>query len=228
MRLRAQERLAMVADDFEQRDGDLTLTPAVTDGAYQQKLNRAVASAGLHESVWTGLAHIGGYAVALGVMDTHFMMGSLGRVAGEKLSRLFALATDRRLPVVLYTASGGARMQEGLFSLMQMAKVAQAVADHARAGLLYVVVLTDPTTGGVTASFAMEADITLAEPHALVGFTGRRVIEQTLHVDPPQDFQRAETLLRNGFVDAIVARSDQKTYLVDLLRIHREPEVAHE
>ncbi|WKF84898.1 acetyl-CoA carboxylase carboxyltransferase subunit beta [Lacticaseibacillus pantheris] len=225
MRMGALERVAMLTDEATAINPDLVVDAAVTDAAYQQKLARAQANSGIKESVWTGCVRMGGYPAALGVMDTHFMMGSLGRVAGEKLARLFEVATTRKLPVILYTASGGARMQEGLFSLMQMAKVSQAVADHARAGLLYAVMLTDPTTGGVTASFAMEADITLAEPHALVGFTGRRVIQQTLHVDPPRDFQRAETLLHNGFVDAIVPRSGQKAYLVDLLRMHQLAEV---
>ncbi|MCF7523548.1 hypothetical protein L3X07_10770 [Levilactobacillus brevis] len=137
------------------------------------------------------------------------------------MTRLFDEATAKQLPVILFTASGGARMQEGIHSLMQMAKVSAAVARHSQAGLLYIVVLCDPTTGGVTASFAMQGDLILAEPHALVGFAGRRVIEQTIHQTPPADFQRAETVLQHGFIDAIVARPQLKQRLADLLRLHK-------
>ena len=155
-------------------------------------------------------------------MDAHFIMGSLGSVTGEKITRLFEYATEHNLPVILFTASGGARMQEGIHSLMQMAKCSNAVKQHSNAGLLYITVLTDPTTGGVTASFAMQGDIILAEPHALIGFAGRRVIEQTIMQQPPADFQQAETLLQNGFVDAIVQRKDLKQTLHHLLKMHWE------
>ena len=153
-------------------------------------------------------------------MDPYFVMGSLGTVAGEKLTRLFETAISQKLPVVVFTASGGARMQEGIFSLMQMAKVSQAVKKHGDCGLLYVSVLTDPTTGGVTASYAMQGDIILAEPHALVGFAGKRVIEQTMHQKIPDDLQSAETLQKNGFVDAIVKRHDEKQLLEKILMMH--------
>lgn len=218
-RLGAAARLKIVTDKFEAFDAELAVDPALVDDQYAEKLTKAKQHSGLPESVVTGMATIDSLQVAIGVMDSNFMMGSLGSATGEKLTRLFEEATRRRLPVVLYTASGGARMQEGLHSLMQMAKVTQAVTAHGEAGLCYLVVLTDPTTGGVTASFAMEADITLAEPHALIGFTGRRVIESTLHIKPPADFQQAETLLANGFVDDIVARSAQKATIVSLLKL---------
>ena len=151
-------------------------------------------------------------------MDPYFIMGSLGTVTGEKITRLFERATQDRLPVILFTASGGARMQEGILSLMQMAKISTAIKEHSTAGLLYITVLTDPTTGGVTASFAMQGDIILAEPHSLVGFAGRRVIEQTMHHRIPKDLQDAETLLKNGFIDRIVERQEEKSALQWLLK----------
>ena len=147
-----------------------------------------------------------------------FIMGSLGTITGEKITRLFEDATKNQRPVVLFTASGGARMQEGIMSLMQMAKVSTAIAEHDAAGLLYIVVLTDPTTGGVTASFAMEGDVILAEPRALVGFAGRRVIEQTTHTEIPADLQDAESVLKHGFIDHIVTRQDEKTTLAWLMK----------
>ena len=151
-------------------------------------------------------------------MDPYFIMGSLGTVTGEKITRLFERATQDRLPVILFTASGGARMQEGILSLMQMAKISTAIKEHSTAGLLYITVLTDPTTGGVTASFAMQGDIILAEPHSLVGFAGRRVIEQIMHRRIPKDLQDAETLLKNGFIDRIVERREEKSALQWLLK----------
>ena len=151
------------------------------------------------------------------------MMGSMGSAVGEKITRLFEFATERHLPVVGYTVSGGARMQEGILSLMQMAKTSGAVKRHSDAGNLYLTVLTDPTTGGVSASFAMEGDIILAEPGALIGFAGPRVIEQTIRQRLPEGFQRAEFLLEKGFVDDIVGRQEQKEYLTQLLRLHQTP-----
>lgn len=174
------------------------------------------------EGVICGTAKIGGYPVALFVMDPGFIVGSMGAVVGEKITRLFEYAARQRLPVVGYTVSGGARMQEGILSLMQMAKTSGAVKLHSDAGLLYVTVLTNPTTGGVTASFAMEGDIILAEPKALVAFAGPRVVEQTIRQKLPNGFQRAEFLLEKGFVDAIVARNRQRDYLTTVLRLHAE------
>ena len=168
----------------------------------------------------TGTALIKGQKVALGIMDSNFIMASMGSVVGEKITRLFELATKEHLPVVLFTASGGARMQEGIVSLMQMAKVSAAVQRHSKAGLFYLTVLTDPTTGGVTASFAMEGDIIMAESQALVGFAGRRVIESTVREQLPDDFQKAEFLQEHGFVDLIVERSQIRATVGQLLALH--------
>ena len=167
-----------------------------------------------------GTAAIESMPCAVFAMDARFIMASMGSVVGEKITRLFELALERRLPVIGFTASGGARMQEGVVSLMQMAKCSGAVKRHSEAGLLYTAVLTDPTTGGVTASFAMQADIILAEPDALIGFAGRRVVEQTTGNQLPADFQRAEFLLGHGFVDAVVPRELQTQTLANILRLH--------
>ena len=161
-----------------------------------------------------------GRKIALGIMDSNFIMASMGTVVGEKITRLFEYATEQKLPVVLFIASGGARMQEGIMSLMQMAKTSAAVQRHSKAGLFYLTVLTDPTTGGVTASFAMEGDIILAEAQALVGFAGRRVIESTVREKLPDDFQKAEFLLEHGFVDAIVKRGELRDTIATLLSFH--------
>ena len=176
----------------------------------------------LHEAVLTGIAKIDGQTIAIGIMDANFIMGSMGTVVGEKITRLFEYATQKSLPVVLFTASGGARMQEGIFSLMQMAKISAAVKAHSNAGLCYITVLTDPTTGGVTASFAMQGDIILAEPRVLIGFAGRRVIEQTLKQELPDDFQKAEFLLAHGFIDQIVPRNELRTRLSTLIKLHTQ------
>jgi len=168
-----------------------------------------------------GICEIDERKVAIFVMDPQFMMGSMGSVAGEKITRTFERALDENIPVIGFSVSGGARMQEGMVSLMQMAKTSGAVKRHSDAGNLYICVLTDPTTGGVTASFAMEADIILAEPHALIGFAGPRVIEQTIRKRLPPGFQRAEFQLEHGFIDSIVHRRRQKTYISQLLKMHR-------
>lgn len=218
-RIGARQRLKWLVDEFEEMDNDLQTKDPLSFPGYQSKLKAAQEKTALNDAVLTGVAEIGSYRVALGIMDPGFIMGSLGTVAGEKITRLFEYATKHRLPVIIVTASGGARMQEGIHSLMQMAKISNAVAIHDQAGLLYTVVLTGPTTGGVTASFAMQGDVTLAEPHALVGFAGRRVIEQTMHQKIPDDLQAAENLLKHGFVDAIVKRSDEKAVLKRLLKM---------
>ncbi|MFC4761147.1 acetyl-CoA carboxylase, carboxyltransferase subunit beta [Fructobacillus durionis] len=220
-RLQARERLELFATDFVEFDADLTIDQTDFPG-YQGKLDRAKKQTNMNESVLTGSGKIAGEAVDLGIMDSYFMMGSLGSKTGEKITRLFEHATANQLPVVMFTASGGARMQEGINSLMQMAKISGAVATHQEAGLLYLVVLTDPTTGGVTASFAMQGDVTLAEPHALVGFAGARVIESTIHEKLPKDFQRAETLLKNGFVDQIVPRQDMAEMIGKIVSMHKQ------
>jgi acetyl-CoA carboxylase carboxyl transferase beta subunit len=221
-RMNARQRIGMIADaeSFRETDSDLRARNLLNFPGYDKKLWHAHLESAEREGVVCGTASIGGFSCFLFVMEPFFMMGSMGTVVGEKITRLFEYATERSLPVVGYTVSGGARMQEGILSLMQMAKTSGAVKRHSDAGNLYVAVLTDPTTGGVTASFAMEADIILAEPKALIGFAGPRVIEQTIRQKLPPDFQRAEFLFEKGFLDDIVVRSRQKDYLANLLSLH--------
>jgi len=221
-KLNPRQRLRMICDEnsFTEIDSDLTSKNILNFPGYDAKINHAALDSGESEAVTCGTARIGGTAAAAFVMNPYFMMGSMGSIVGEKITRLFELAERERLPVVGFTVSGGARMQEGIISLMQMAKTSGAVKRHCDAGLLYICVLTDPTTGGVTASFAMEADITLAEPFALVAFAGPRVIEQTIRKKLPDGFQSSEFLLEKGFVDEIVDRKRQKRYISELLRLH--------
>lgn len=221
-RITARERLALTVDDnsFTEWDTDIQTKDPLDFPGYLEKVSQIQEKTGLHEAVLTGDATIGSHAIALGIMDSHFIMGSMGTIVGEKITRLFEKALEQQLPVVIFTASGGARMQEGIFSLMQMAKISAAVKRHHQAGLFYLTVLTDPTTGGVTASFAMEGDIILAEPQALIGFAGRRVIEQTIKQELPEDFQKAEFLLEHGFVDQIVPRTQLRQRILDLINIH--------
>ncbi|HFI0273704.1 acetyl-CoA carboxylase, carboxyltransferase subunit beta [Streptococcus suis] len=221
-RVTAQERLALTVDDgsFEELFTGIETKNPLDFPNYLEKLAATRQKTGLDEAILTGKATIGGQPAAIGIMDSHFIMASMGTVVGEKITRLFELAIQERLPVVLFTASGGARMQEGIMSLMQMAKISAAVKRHSNAGLFYLTVLTDPTTGGVTASFAMEGDIILAEPQTLVGFAGRRVIESTVRENLPDDFQKAEFLQEHGFVDAIVKRQDLPATISRLLRMH--------
>jgi acetyl-CoA carboxylase carboxyl transferase subunit beta len=187
---------------------------------YHERAKDYQAKTGLTDAVQTGLGRIEQVPAALGVMDFRFMGGSMGSVVGEKLTRLIERATQERLPVIIICASGGARMQEGMLSLMQMAKISAALEYHREEQLLYIPVLTHPTLGGVTASFAMLGDIILAEPKATIGFAGRRVVEQTLRTKLPDDFQTSEYLLANGFVDAIVSRTQLKSTLARLMRLH--------
>lgn len=193
--------------------------------SYSDYLRDTQEKTKLTEAVQTGIGQLDGCQVALGVMDFRFIGGSMGSVVGEKITRLIERATQQRLPVVIVCASGGARMQEGLLSLMQMAKISGALQRHRESRLLYIPVLTHPTTGGVTASFAMLGDIILAEPKAMIAFAGRRVIEQNLRQKLPDDFQTAEYLLNHGFVDAIVPRTQLKKTLVQLIRLH-QPTIA--
>ena len=209
---------------FVEFDKDIFTANPLNFEGYEDKISELREKTGLSEAVITGSCKIGGMPCMIGVMDSKFLMASMGSVVGEKLTRMFEYATEKRLPVVLFTASGGARMHEGIFSLMQMAKVSGAVKLHSDAGLLYITVLTDPTTGGVTASFAMLGDIILSEPGALIGFAGRRVIEGTIGEKLPGDFQSAEFNLKNGFVDAIVSRDELKSTLSLLLTMHKEGE----
>lgn len=217
-RIPAKQRLQWLVDDFKEWAADITPSDPLCFPNYAIKIKKAKKTSGLNEAILTGFARIGKTKFALGIMDPTFIMGSLGQMTGEKLVQLFEKATEKRLSVVLFTCSGGARMQEGILSLMQMAKVSNAVAKHSEAGLLYIVVLTDPTTGGVTASFATQGDLILAEPHAMVGFAGRRVIEQTIHEKVKPDLQDAENVLKHGFIDQIVQRQDEKKLLPWLLQ----------
>ena len=221
-RMKARQRIRMIADkgSFHELFSEMRSENPLDFPGYQDKMETVRAASGEEEAVVCGTASIGRRKCCLFVMESYFMMGSMGSAVGEKITSLFEYAVRHRLPVIGFTVSGGARMQEGLLSLMQMAKTSGAVKRHSDAGLLYVAVLTDPTTGGVTASFAMEADIILAEPGAMVGFAGTRVIEQTTKKALPAGFQRSEFVLKHGFVDSIVPRGEQKKYLSDLLMIH--------
>ncbi|OJF92495.1 acetyl-CoA carboxylase, carboxyltransferase subunit beta [Alkalibacterium sp. 20] len=221
-RISAQERLSITVDPktFIEWDADVTTHNPLDFPDYEQKISRIQIKTGLREAVLTGEAYIQGNQAAIGIMDSHFIMGSMGQAVGEKITRLFEKALDKNLPVVLFTASGGARMQEGIFSLMQMAKTSAAIKRFSDQGLFYLTVLTDPTTGGVTASFAMQGDIILAEPGALVGFAGKRVIEQTIKASLPDDFQLAETVLNNGFIDQIVEREKLRSIISQLIDMH--------
>ena len=218
----AYRRIKMIADrkSFVEWDAEMEEQNPLQYRGYEEKLRALREKTGLNEAVVTGKCTIKGISVALGVCDCRFMMSSMGEVVGEKITRVFERATEEKLPVILYICSGGARMQEGLVSLMQMAKTSMALRKHSDAGLLYVPVLTDPTTGGVTASFAMLGDIILAEPKALIGFAGPRVIEQTIGQKLPKGFQRAEFLLEHGFIDKIVERDEQRIVLADILKLH--------
>ncbi len=221
-RMNARQRLTFALDQgsFTEWDNELKSRDVLGFPGYNQKLRTTRNACGENEGVVCGMGRVDGIRCCLFVMDPYFMMGSMGTVVGEKITRTFERATELRMPVIGYAVSGGARMQEGILSLMQMAKTSAAVKRHSDAGLLYITVLTDPTTGGVTASFAMEGDIILAEPGATVGFAGARVIEQTTRKKLPAGFQKAEFLLEHGFVDAIVSRSEQREVLARLLRMH--------
>lgn len=222
-RVRTKRRIRMVADEnsFAPWFEDIAEANPLDFPGYEEKVAAAKEKTGLHEAVTVGQCKIYGEDVVLGVCDARFLMSSMGHVVGEKIALAVERATKLRLPVVLFCCSGGARMQEGIVSLMQMAKTSAALKQHSDAGLLYVPVLTDPTTGGVTASFAMLGDIILAEPGALIGFAGPRVIEQTIGQKLPEGFQRAEFQLEHGFVDAIVERKDLKMTLYRILHMHR-------
>ena len=221
-RLSSRRRIAQIIDEgtFEELNEDLYTTDPIKFEGYLQKVKSLEEKTKIKEAVITGIGKINGINVAIGVMDANFMMGSMGEVVGEKITRLIETAIEKHLPVILFCASGGARMQEGMVSLMQMAKTSAALSKLNKAGLLYISVFTDPTTGGVTASFASLGDVILAEPGALIGFAGPRVIEQTINQKLPEGFQRAEFLLEHGFVDRIVERKDMKNELCKILKLH--------
>ena len=221
-RISAKERLAITCDEgtFEEFDADMTSKNPMGYPDYDKLIARMQAKTGLKEAVVTGKCRINGYETVIAVMDSNFMMASMGSVVGEKITRAVEHASENNLPIVIFTASGGARMQEGIISLMQMAKTSAAVRRHSDKGLLYLTVMTDPTTGGVSASFANLGDIILAEPKATIGFAGRRVIEGTINEKLPDDFQSAEFQLHHGFVDRIVERKDMKNAISAVFKLH--------
>lgn len=229
-RLGAFERVDQVCDkgSFKEFNDSISSRNPMNFEGYDKKLKSNREKSGLTEAVITGECKINGIKSIVAIMDSNFLMGSMGIAVGEKITLAIEKATREKLPIIIFTTSGGARMQEGIFSLMQMAKVSSAIAKHNNEGLLYITVLTDPTTGGVTASFAMLGDIILAEPKALVGFAGRRVIEGTIKEKLPDDFQSAEFLLENGFVDKIVKREEMKRTLYKLLKLHGYKESRYE
>lgn len=221
-RLTSQERLLLIADSdtFVEFDSEMISKNPIAFPGYDEKQKELRHTTGLNDGVITGQCLINGFKTVIGIMDSRFMMASMGSVVGEKITRAFEYATKNNLPIILFTASGGARMQEGIISLMQMAKTSGAVAKHNEVGGLYISVMTDPTTGGVTASFASLGDIIIAEPKVLIGFAGRRVIEGTIKQRLPDDFQSAEFMLQNGFIDMIVERKRMKRTLSHLLKLH--------
>ena len=218
----ALERILFTADNetFEEFDQDYISQNIINFPGYNERLQQARDSSGINEAVVCGRAKIGGNSVILIVMDNSFMMGSMGTIVGEKIVRSIERAIEQKLPLIIFCTSGGARMQEGILSLMQMAKTSASLARLNQAGLLYISVLTHPTTGGVTASFASLADIIIAEPGALVGFAGPRVIKQTIRTSLPDDFQRSEYLLQHGMVDLVISRAKLSSTLVRLLSLH--------
>lgn len=221
--VRARRRILMLTDrrSFIELDRDMKSENILGFPGYEEKLKKAEERSREKEAVICGVGKIGGIECCLFSMEAKFMMGSMGAITGEKITRLFEYATKNNLPVLGVTVSGGARMQEGMISLMQMSKVSAAVKRHSDGGNLYIALLTNPTTGGVNASFAMQGDITLAEPGARIGFAGPRVIEKTLKQKLPEGFQLSEQVLRCGFIDEIVPRDKQKDYITKILRIHQ-------
>jgi len=226
-RLSSYERIEQICDkgSFKEFNKYMKSKNPMDFPNYDEKLKINEEKSRITEAVVTGECEIGGNKAIIAIMDSNFLMGSMGTVVGEKITFAVEEATRRKLPIIIFTASGGARMQEGILSLMQMAKISSALSKHSEAGLLYITVLTDPTTGGVTASFAMLGDIILAEPKALVGFAGRRVIEGTIKEKLPEYFQSAEFLLEHGFIDNIIKRENLKMALSALLNFHKVMEV---
>lgn len=224
-RLTWKERLDLTVDkgSFKEFDSDMHSLNPIGFPKYEEKVEKLSEQVGMNDAIKTGECTIRGYRCVIGIMDSHFMMASMGSVVGEKITRAFEYATEKGLPVVMFTASGGARMQEGIISLMQMAKTSGAVKRHSDAGGLYITVMTDPTTGGVTASFASLGDIILAEPKVLIGFAGRRVIQDTIRQRLPDDFQSAEFQQDCGFVDMIVERGMMRKRVSNILKLHGFP-----
>ena len=222
-RISSRRRIKQIIDEgtFEELDENMQTSDMLNFEGYKSKIKVLQEKTKINEAIKTGIGRINGEKVAIGVMDSNFFMGSMGSVVGEKICKLVERAIQDELPVVLFCVSGGARMQEGMISLMQMAKTSAAISKLDEKGLLYISVLTDPTTGGVTASFASLGDIILAEPGALIGFAGPRVIEQTIKQKLPEGFQSAEFLLEHGFIDKIVERKEMKQTIYEILKLHK-------
>ena len=222
-RLSARRRIKQIADEgtFEEIGAEILTKDPLNFEGYLKKVETLREKTKIEEAVKCGICEIEGKKTVLAVMDGNFMMGSMGSAVGERITLAIETSIEKKLPLIIFCVSGGARMQEGMVSLMQMAKTSAALAKHNEAGLLYISVLTDPTTGGVTASFASLGDIILAEPDSLIGFAGPRVIEQTIKQKLPEGFQKSEFLLEHGFIDKIVERKDVKNTLAQILELHR-------
>ncbi|GEP84126.1 acetyl-CoA carboxylase subunit beta [Staphylococcus piscifermentans] len=225
--LTAYKRIEAISDEgtFKEFDKGMTSANPLDFPGYEDKIKKDQEKTGLDEAVVTGTAELGGIPYGVAVMDARFRMGSMGSVVGEKICRIIDYCTEHRLPFILFSASGGARMQEGIISLMQMGKTSVSLKRHSDAGLLYISYITNPTTGGVSASFASVGDINLSEPKALIGFAGRRVIEQTINEKLPDDFQTAEFLLEHGQLDKVVHRKEMRSTLESILKLHEGQEV---
>lgn len=228
MKMTAWERVEIFLDEntFESMDDHLETVNPLNFPSYTEKIKADSQKTGLNEAVLTGIGQLDGQQVVIAIMDSHFRMGSMGSVVGEKITRAVEKATELSIPIIIFTASGGARMQEGVLSLMQMAKTSVALRRHSDHGLLYISILTHPTTGGVSASFASVGDINIAEPKALIGFAGRRVIEQTVREKLPEDFQTAEFLMNHGQLDAIIHRKEMREKVASIVHLHMTKEGA--
>ncbi len=227
LKMTAWERVEIFLDEstFTSMDDHLQTDNPLNFPGYTEKVKSDSEKTGLNEAVLTGVGEIDGRKVVVAIMDSHFRMGSMGSVVGEKITRAIEKATELKIPFIIFTASGGARMQEGVLSLMQMAKTSVALSRHSDHGLLYVSILTHPTTGGVSASFASIGDINIAEPKALIGFAGRRVIEQTVREKLPENFQTAEFLMDHGQLDAVIHRKEMKEKVSSLVKMHTSKEI---
>ena len=227
-KISAIDRINQIFDEnsFYELFTDINSDNPLEFEGYEEKLQQNKRKSNLDEAVVTGVGSINSKEVCAAIMDSNFMMGSMGCAVGEKITRVIEHATKHKMPLIIFSSSGGARMQEGILSLMQMAKTSVTIGKHNEAGLLYISVITNPTTGGVTASFAMQGDIIISEPNAVIGFAGRRVIENTINEKLPEDFQSAEFALEKGFIDSIVARKDLKNYLSKILSLHEVVEYA--
>ena len=222
MRLSAKNRLKQILDKdtFHEMFGDVTTENILNFEGYEEKIKKSRLKSGIDEAVIVGCGKINNIKITIGVMDSNFMMGSMGKTVGERITRLVGYANENKLPLILFTTSGGARMQEGIISLMQMAKISNEIQRFKQNGGLYITVLTDPTTGGVTASFGMDGEIIISEPEALVGFAGKKVIQSTINQELPKGFQTAEFLFNKGFIDQVVQRKNIRKYLFDILDIN--------